>query len=509
MHVYNYWQKYQSTPKIEISLLIFIPYSGKVVMNNITKKSKKSTSIDIIFKLATCYNVHNVNTFLNMKRSTFIIQWILYTVLILSLYGCIEFSNTYNVIAPGPWRGTLDLRSQTLITFSEEDASEKLAPDEFDFDKTPSGVLPFNFNVEYSSEDSIIITLINGEEIITVQDYKYTPDVLGEKDSLVIDFPIYDSHIEALLQEGIMQGYWVVHYRNNYKIPFKAKLGEDFRFFSIHEKPAHNISGRWEVHFEEEDGNKFPAIGDFVQKGNQLTGTFETETGDYRFLEGTVENDRFYLSTFDGAHAYLFEGKIIEKDSIIGSFYSGKHYRSTWYASLNSEAKLTDPESLSRAATDYPVNYSATTIDGKHISFNNPPYSDKVKVVQIMGTWCPNCYDETRFLKQWKKDNPNLPVEIVSLAFENYNYPESIKQIRTYRDRMAIPWPIIYGGNRNHTTPTQLNFIDKIVSYPTLVIFNKENYIEKVHTGFYGPATSQYEKFVHNFDQTIRSLIGN
>jgi len=35
-------------------------------------------------------------------------------------------------------------------------------------------------------------------------------------------------------------------------------------------------------------------------------GTFLTPVGDYRYLEGNIMNDKLYLSTFDGNHAFLF-----------------------------------------------------------------------------------------------------------------------------------------------------------------------------------------------------------
>jgi hypothetical protein len=39
-----------------------------------------------------------------------------------------------------------------------------------------------------------------------------------------------------------------------------------------------------------------------------------TPNSDYRYLEGIVRGDSMFLSTFDGAHSYLFTAKI-ETDS--------------------------------------------------------------------------------------------------------------------------------------------------------------------------------------------------
>lgn len=79
-----------------------------------------------------------------------------------------------------------------------------------------------------------------------------------------------------------------------------------------------------------DDKDTTKAIGEFVQVENNLTGTFLTESGDYRYLDGTVQANKLYLSCFDGAHAFLFEGKIEADNTINGIFYSGKNYKATW-----------------------------------------------------------------------------------------------------------------------------------------------------------------------------------
>ena len=88
-----------------------------------------------------------------------------------------------------------------------------------------------------------------------------------------------------------------------------------------------------------------------------------TETGDYRFLEGTVQENKFWLSVFDGAHAFLFEGKILNDNELTGTFRSGKHYTTTWAAKRNADATLTSPDSLTYLLPGY---------DAVAFSFENP-----------------------------------------------------------------------------------------------------------------------------------------
>ena len=91
--------------------------------------------------------------------------------------------------------------------------------------------------------------------------------------------------------------------------------------------------------------NETKAIGLFNQNENRITGTFATETGDYRYLDGVVSGDSVFLSTFDGSHAFLFEAEI--KDSLIeGLFLSGTHYSENWIAKKNEDVVLRNPDSL-------------------------------------------------------------------------------------------------------------------------------------------------------------------
>jgi hypothetical protein len=56
-----------------------------------------------------------------------------------------------------------------------------------------------------------------------------------------------------------------------------------------------------------------------------VNGTFLTETGDYRYLEGMMHNGKLYLSCFDGSHAFLFIAENNGTEITKGDFYSGLH----------------------------------------------------------------------------------------------------------------------------------------------------------------------------------------
>jgi len=386
--------------------------------------------------------------------------------------SCVEIPKPYSKIPPGIWRGTLVL----------EDAP--------DSDKEDT-VLPFNFEVQYTDNDNVIMIIHNGEERIEVKDITFTQDRKTGRDSIFIDFPLMDTHIAAEHKDHIIQGRWHVHYREDYSVPFLAYSGDNVRFKDV--TPAnHDLSGEWNVKMEIESEDEYPAIGDFKQKGNTLTGTFETETGDYRYLEGVVSGDDFYLSCFDGSHAFYFDGKVTEEGDLFGRFLSGVHYNVNWIGTKDAEGTLANPYEFSQVNDEnVPITFEYKNTEGQIIGPNSSAYKGKPKIVKLMGTWCPNCLDETNFLLEYLEQHPDNDIDIIAIAFERYRDEEkALEMIKNYRERKDIPWEMLYGGYYDKSEATEnFGFLEKIKSYPTLLFLDENNRIVETYTGFAGPAT--------------------
>ena len=307
-----------------------------------------------------------------------------------------------------------------------------------------------------------------------------------------------------------MEGEWVVNDRENYNIPFKAYQGQSYRFTTLLKPPVMDVSGRWEATFGVEGESPYKAIGEFKQDGNHLSGTFLTETGDYRFLDGTIQHDKLYLSCFDGAHAFLFEAKIQPDSTLIGSFRSGKHYKTLWTAKVNPDVQLRDPHSLSYIREGYEgKTFSFESPEGKTVSLSDPRYQGKVVLIQILGSWCPNCRDESVFLQKYLEEHPDQPVEVIGLSFERYQEPEKAKKsIQTFKKALGLNYEIILAGKADEQeTAKALPMLNQVVAYPTLIVADKAGKIRRIHTGFKGPATDEYQSFKQDFASYIKQLL--
>jgi len=421
----------------------------------------------------------------------------------LVLNSCIHIENSYSVLPPGPWRGVLKLPLS-------ETPSELQTSEYKEFEQAKHyRELPFNFEVVYSTPDSFHIEIINGTERIIVTDIQHGIDRRTAKDTLIINFPAYDTYIKATYEENFLEGYWQVNYKDNYRIPFIAFQGQKHRFSKSTELADTQINGDWKTTFDYNKEDPYEAIGVFEQKGDKLSGTFKTETGDYRFLDGTVQGKKFFLSCFDGSHAFLFTGKKTKEDEIVGKFYSGNHYESDWIAIPKSaKDELGNPYDLTKATTIESIDFEFKNSEGKMIKLTNENYNGKPKLINIMGTWCPNCRDETDFLKKNYKKIQKNNIEVLSICFERYkDEGKSLAAIQRYKDHMEVPWEMLYGGYANKKEAAEkVPFIEHVLSYPTLLFVDKNNKIQHIHTGFNGPATAEFQNFETEFYETLNTI---
>ncbi|MDZ7606112.1 MAG: TlpA disulfide reductase family protein [Cyclobacteriaceae bacterium] len=362
--------------------------------------------------------------------------------------------------------------------------------------------IPFIFEVS-SASDSVKIHLINGKERFTIDDVT----IIG--DSVHIPIAIFDAAIHARMTDGGLDGVYVKNYVANYRLPFSAIYNDSARFRSG-EPPAIDYSGKWEVDFIEADGTD-KAIGLFQQEGSYLTGTFATPTGDYRFLEGIVTGDTMKMSAFDGTHLYLFEGIVDENGRIDGSFWSGKAYFQKWTAVRNEAFELPDPTSFTFLNPGYEdFNISFPNADGKIISLKDEQFRDKPVIIQIMGSWCPNCMDESRFLASWYDLNKDRGVEILGLAFERKPEPDyASERVKVMKEKLGIHYEVLIAGT---TTPESraeaLPMLNKVMSFPTTLFLDRNHKVRKIHTGFSGPGTGDmYDRYIEDFNIFMDKLL--
>lgn len=398
----------------------------------------------------------------------------------LLLFGFVLFSliscQNKTDLKTGAWRGIIELQGQQL---------------------------PFNFEV--NQENGIYsVNLLNASEKILLDEVSIADD------SIIMVLHIFDAELRAKISGHRLEGFYYKNYDKSFKLPFHASHGEDFRFQPKKETTTVDFNGKYAVRFISDQKDTTLSVGLFTQNGNYVTGTFLTPTGDYRYLEGNVVDEKLHLSTFDGNHAFLF---IASKngDSLKGDFWSGKSSHEVWTGLPDSSAALPPAESLTYLKEGYDkISFSFPNLEQNMISPSDEKYANKVLVLQIFGTWCPNCMDETKFLAQWYKENKTRGVEILGLAYErkdDFDYASS--RVKKMIDKLGVDYDFVIAGTNDKKKASEtLPMLNKVMAFPTTLFIGKDGKVKHIRTGFEGPGTGiHYEKFKQRFNEIVNELL--
>lgn len=359
------------------------------------------------------------------------------------------------------------------------------------------GEIPVRFEV---NDDSL--TFYNASEIIGVDEIDFS------NDTIIFSLPVFENLGRAKIHNSdSISGSWHrISSGPDYIIPFYA-VQED-NAFEVLKDGISKDPDLYEVSFFAPGYAPYPAIGQFKNQGNQFTGTFLTEMGDSRFLQGEKNENEFWFSAFDGGHLVYFEGNF-KGDSVSGNFFAGKGWSETFKGSENGNATLTHPDSITQSVSDK-IAFTVTNLKNEVVEFNNDDFMGQVTIVQVMGSWCPNCLDETRFFKDLYNRYNKKGLEIIPVAFERGKTADQrLNYLQRHKERLEIPYDIYLGGPADKEIAHQtFPFLSNISSFPTSIFIDKQGKIRKIHTGFYGPGTGDwYEKYTTKTESFIDKLL--
>ena len=404
----------------------------------------------------------------------------------LKLASVLIFITTLSFAQPklGIWRGVLSLNPEKQIE------------------------LPFNFEIKkLKGKHQLIIR--NAQEQIVVDEIKL------KKDSFNFKMPIFDTEFRTkLIGDSILTGLWINHTKKeNNTIAFTAKAGDSKRFPYVPGQPNTFYEGKWEVTFSPGTADSSKAIGMFTHASGSayVYGTFLTETGDYRYLDGMMHNGKLYLSCFDGSHAFLFIAENNGTEITKGDFYSGSTWHENWIGKRNDKFELHDPESLTYLKNpNAEINFTFYNTKNEKISLSDPKYKNKAVIVQIMGSWCPNCMDESAYLSKVYKQYNKQGLEIIALAYERTSDAERAKtNLTRLTKRFDIGYDILLTGLTGKDKASEsLPFLNGVMAFPTTIFLDANHVVKSVYTGFSGPATGKaYEDYTIKTEKLIGELL--
>jgi len=395
----------------------------------------------------------------------------------------------------------------------------------FSFNGLSQTKFPVQWRAELVRKDSntVVFTLKSAMElgknvfyILNAGEKIKVNSVQRIQDSVFFTMPVFESSFKSKINsDGSLQGVWKKGTSGETQAwPFFAFPNQPYRFKLSAGNAKNNISGRWDVTITRANGTLRKAVAEFLQKGNYLTGTFLTPSGDYRYLDGIVTGDSLKLSTFDGAHAYTFYAKIENAKNISsGVFYSGINGKETWTARKDPFVKTPEQDEATQLQEgESKLNFTFNDLEDRPVSINDERYKNKVVIIQIMGSWCPNCLDETKFLSEYYNKNKSRGVEVIALAYEYSTDKErSKKSLKKFQQLFNVQYPMLLTGATSSDdlkTEKTLPQLTPIRSFPTTIILDKKGNVKDISGTFYGPGTGKYfDDYKKEFNATIDRLL--
>lgn len=360
--------------------------------------------------------------------------------------------------------------------------------------------LPFLFNLMQDSNGELTLYLNNGAEKIRAE------KTVMRNDSIIFHLAYFDTELKMKMDSPEkLSGNWVDNSREKMSMPFEAIRIQETALIS----PT-TLSGKWELLFRPGAPNAFPGILSIgISEDKSLSTSLRAPSGDYRFMVTEITGDSLSLYKFDGIVSYLLTARIKGDSLVDGKMYSGTTYQTDWKGFRNESATLPDAFERTKVLSQEFLKLTLRDIKGDTVVLERKDFVGKITLLPIMGTWCPNCLDESKSISQYMKDHPEIPIQVFGLCFERPKEWDKIDLLlNKYTRMLQLPFPLYYAGYADAATASKtFPMLDGIKAFPTLIIIDKTGQIRKVITGFDGPATGQaYIDHQQRFDALMQQL---
>jgi thiol-disulfide isomerase/thioredoxin len=373
---------------------------------------------------------------------------------------------------------------------------------------SPQGALPFGLEIA-KRDAGLAATVINGQERIDV------PLERASDGRYVFDFPHYAAKLEARVDASgrVLWGAWTKRAGpdTTRTLPFHAELSTAPRAIGADaSQRAAQVSGRWRVRFAKDADPAVALFQPSTTTPGAIEGTFLTATGDFRYLAGTYE-EQLVLACFDGAHAFRFAADLQADGSLKGTFASGPAWTDTWTAVRDDAAKL--PDEFGRVHWDDSYGWNElwfAGFDGPLRSLGDARSDGRVRILQVTGSWCPNCHDETALLAELQREYGPKDLEVTALCFELTGERETDTKAaeRMLARHRAGYRGLLVGRSDKQLAQEALPALDRVFAFPTTLFVDRAGRVRAVHAGFSGPATGAAHTALRaEFRQRIEELL--
>ncbi len=357
------------------------------------------------------------------------------------------------------------------------------------------------FTLEVKREgDRVAGSLVNGDERTTSTGGSF------DGKTLKLRYDFYDGELTATLEGDQLRGVFERKWRREIlRRELRAERSEPG--VKLVAGAAPDISGDWVLRVGEGDKQRIWRAW-FRQQGAEVRGTIIPVNGDWGAMFGTFENGQLTLSRFDGINAHLCKANLTADGKLEGLLDSERKFIAQRAESPGAPAPPDPHTYTSLKNLAEPLRFSFPDLDGKMVSSSDERFRNKVVIVSITGSWCPNCYDEAPVLNEFYDRYRAQGLEIVALAFDyTGDATRDIRQVKIFARQNNIKYPMLYAGATDETEK-KLPQLDNFGAYPTTIYIGREGLVKRIHVGFEGKATGErFTRLKAEMESLVRELL--
>jgi thiol-disulfide isomerase/thioredoxin len=343
------------------------------------------------------------------------------------------------------------------------------------------------FPIEFSSQGANLkVSFFNGDERVTSTSGKI------DGKAVTFQFAHYATQFEGTLSEGVLHGTYGSK-RNGFH-DLDARPHQEAAAVAA---KAPDISGLWDIPNESPKGEHAWRLI-VRQTGPEVSAAILRVDGDTGAIVGRYQDGKFVLNHFDGARAYVLE-IVPQTDGGLTLSLKGAHSPLKTYAAVRqTEARAkglpepTDPEKHTRVKDPtQPLSFSFPDVDGKLVSNTDDQFKNKVVIVNVTGSWCPNCHDEAPFLAELYRRYHALGLEIVALDFEEPEQLADKTRLRAFIKKYGIEYTYLVAGEPKELQ-AKIPQAENLNSWPTTFFLGRDGKVRVIHAGFAAAASGEF-----------------
>lgn len=356
--------------------------------------------------------------------------------------------------------------------------------------------IPFRF--ELSAKDGAVTgTFFNGDERMSSTSGRI------ENNALELKWDYLGSKLTATVAGDKIEGTY--DRKRSKPMPFKAAKGVE----EAASGDAPVIDGIWII--EGVDSSKGEKAWTFVvvQKGSRAAASLLRVDGDTGTLTGSYRDGKFVLSHFSGQRPSRFDVSLNTDGTL--TIVEGKRTMSAVRPGVAQAKGLAEPADPTRHTgmkdPNEPFHFAFHDLNGNVISNTDAKFQGKVVLLDVFGSWCPNCHDEAPFLEEIYRKYHARGLEIVGLDFEEADQLQDPTRLRAFMARYGIDYTVLLCGTTDEAKE-KLAQAENWDAWPTTFFVGRDGRVKAVHTGFPSKASGElFDKAKEDFIAQVEQLL--